>query len=98
MECIGLVYSTISFCNVLFLKYSSDDYQGVSAYSGGLWLAALSATVSMAQLLELKGVEAKYSDMLRSATTVYEQVALTHCCLGIPSLTLDRSYCIEAVE
>ena len=47
---------------------------GPSAYSGGLWLGALTAAAAMADLMKDKSAAAKYRDMLKRGQAVYEDL------------------------
>lgn len=55
--------------------YHSWTATGVSAYSGGLWVAALSAACAMAQALQLAddSVAQHYRDLHQSAARVYNE-------------------------
>ncbi len=52
--------------------YDTWPVTGVSAYSGGLWLAALAASREMALLVGDDTAAASYDTQLRQATAVYE--------------------------
>ena len=47
--------------------------QGPSAYTGGLWLAALSAAAAMAEILENPQAAQHYRDLLEKARGVYDR-------------------------
>lgn len=53
--------------------YDSWPVTGVSAYSGGLWLAALRAAGEIAKLSDDSAMAAYYTDQLAKAQPVYEQ-------------------------
>ena len=52
--------------------YDVWSVQGPSAYTGGLWLAALSAAAAMAGRLGKPQVEQRFRDLLEKAQAVYE--------------------------
>lgn len=45
----------------------------ISAYCGGLWLAALRVTVEMAVILEDEGAKEKFSEVLTKAKSVFNK-------------------------
>eukprot|EP01063_Lacrimia_lanifica_P014934 TRINITY_DN2152_c0_g1_i1.p1 TRINITY_DN2152_c0_g1~~TRINITY_DN2152_c0_g1_i1.p1 ORF type:complete len:912 (+),score=276.27 TRINITY_DN2152_c0_g1_i1:81-2816(+) len=54
--------------------YDAWSAEGVSAYTGGLWLAALRVAEAMAQALGRPQWETKYARMLHAAQQEYEQL------------------------
>ena len=53
--------------------YDAWSVEGISAYCGGLWLAALSATSQMASLLQLPDEHHYFQSLLARASDVYEK-------------------------
>ena len=54
---------------ISYNRYSVDI---LSAYCGGLWLAALRSMIAAAKILKLEKDVEKYSDQLKRATSSYQ--------------------------
>ncbi len=63
--------------NVPDQTYDTWPVSGVSAYSGGLWLAALRASADMARMVNDADAQKVYEDQLAKAQAVYENTLWT---------------------